>query len=68
MRQKELILLCPYRSTDWDAGPCGLLGNMIDPGILTGGRENITDMIERDTTTLPYMVFLLMLVFEQLKM
>ena len=68
MTQKEPILLYPYRSTDWDAGPCSLLGNMIDPGILTGGREDIKDMIERDTTTLTYLVFLLMLVFEKLKM
>lgn len=68
MRQKEPILLCPYKSTDWGAGSCGLLRNMIGPGIFTGGQGGIKDMIERDTTSLPYLVFLMMLVFEKLKM
>lgn len=41
---------------------------MIGPGIFTGGQGGIKDMIERDTTSLPYLVFLMMLVFEKLKM
>lgn len=60
--------ICHYRSADWGAGSCGLMRNVIGPGILTGGQGGVTDMIERDTTTLPYLGFLLMLVFEKLKM